>query len=163
MIATAGLFPPPVAAQSICQLCAPSASAPNAAPAKALRIDIETTLDFSKAAHTSIGSGSVTIDPVSGSRSFMGLVGFGGPALRGMVTITGEPFRRVAIDLPKNIKLNSAMGAKAEVTEIRSTLAANPVIGADGRLVFSFGGKLSVFDNAAGDFHGRIQIMADYQ
>lgn len=161
-IAIAGLFPPPVAAQTICQLCAPTPNA-SAKPPKPLKIDIETTLDFSTAAHTRIGSGTITVDPRTGSRAFSGLVGFGGPALRGTVTITGEPFRRVRIDLPATIRLNSTMGAKGQVSDLRTDLSPSPMIGADGRLMFSFGGKFSVLDEAAGDFHGRIQITADYQ
>lgn len=151
----------PAAAQQ-CQLCAPAE--PSAAkPAKPLKIEIETVLDFSTAAHTSLGNGTITVDPVTGARSFAGLVGFGGPALRGTVTITGEPFRRVAVELPVTIRLNSTQGAKADVSDIRSDLPRNAVIGADGRLIFAFGGKLTVLNDAAGDFHGRIRITADYQ
>jgi len=154
------VFAWPASAQQ-CQLCAQlEASAEPAAP---LKIDIDTTLDFSSAAHTDLGQGTVTIDPRTGARSFVGLVGFGGPALRGTVTITGDPFRRVEVELPATIRLNSTMGAKADVSEIRTDLPSNAVIGADGRLVFSFGGKLTVLNDAAGDFHGRIHITADYQ
>lgn len=146
-----------------CQLCAPPEATPIAKAIKPIKIDIETTLDFSTAAHTAFGQGSITVDPRTGTRSFTGLVGFGGPALRGTVTITGEPFRRVLIDVPASIKLNSPQGAKGEVTDIRTDLPATAVIGGDGRLVFSFGGKFTVLDEAAGDFHGRVQITADYQ
>ncbi len=147
-----------------CQLCSPRPDASaQARPPRALKIDIETALDFSTAAHTSLGQGSIAIDPVTGLRRFAGLIGLGGAALRGKVTITGEPFRRVRIDLPSIIRLNATMGAKADVTDIQTTLSPDPMVGADGQLVFWFGGKLSVIDDAAGDFHGRIQISADYQ
>lgn len=160
----AGLMaPPPLDAQTACQLCAPrDVPGPNQ-PNRPIGIDIETTLDFATAAHTDSGSGTVTLDARTGQRSFAGLVGVGGPALRGTVTITGEPFRRIAIELPSRIALNSTMGAKADITEIRTHLSPDPRIGADGRLVFLFGGTLAVRDGAAGDFHGRIQIRADYQ
>jgi hypothetical protein len=128
-----------------------------------IHIDIETTLDFATAAHTDSGSGSVTLDARTGQRSFVGLLGVGGPALRGTVTITGEPFRRIAVELPARISLNSTLGAKAEITDIRTNLSPDPRIGADGRLVFMFGGRLAVRDEAAGDFRGRIQIRAEYQ
>jgi Domain of unknown function (DUF4402) len=155
--------PVPALAQS-CQLCsARPEDAAQAQPVRPLKIDIETALDFSTAAHTDIGQGNIQLDPVTGQRRFSGLVGLGGSALRGMVTITGEPFRRVRIELPQTIRLNATMGAKADVTDIRSTLGPDPMIGADGRLVFWFGGKLSVLDAAAGEFHGRIHISADYQ
>ncbi len=146
-----------------CQLCAPEASAAPAAPNRPLQIDIETALDFSIAAHTDAGAGSIKLDSRTGLRQFSGLVGVGGAALRGMVTITGQPFRRIRVELPNRIRLNSTQGAKADVTEITSTLTADPMIGSDGRMVFFFGGKLSVIDDAAGEFHGRIQISADYQ
>lgn len=147
-----------------CQLCSPRVDpGSQKQPPRALKIDIETALDFSTAAHTSLGQGSIAIEPLTGLRRFAGLVGVGGPALRGKVTITGEPFRRVRIDLPRVIRLNATMGAKADVTDIQTTLGPDPMIAANGQLVFWFGGTFSVIDDAAGDFHGRIQISADYQ
>jgi hypothetical protein len=153
----------PASAQQ-CQLCsAKPVDAAQAQPSRPIKIDIETALDFSLAAHTDLGQGSIRLDPLTGQRLFSGLIGVGGPALRGKVTITGEPFRRVRIDLPNTIRLNATMGAKADVTDLQSTLGPDPMIGADGQLIFWFGGKLSVLDDAAGEFHGRILISADYQ
>jgi hypothetical protein len=158
----ASMFPGAVVAQSVCQLCAQPQAAEKA-PARPIKIDIDTELDFAAAAHTDIGSGTIVLDPRTGQRQFSGLVGLSGPALRGTVTITGEPFRRLTIDMPTIISLNSTMGAKADITDVRTNLSPDPMIGANGTLVFSFGGKLSVRDGAAGEFHGRIQIKADYQ
>lgn len=152
----------PAAAQSGCQLCAP-APAEQAKPARPIHIDIETTLDFATAAHTDLGAGTIQLDARTGQRSFSGLSGLGGGGLRGTVTITGEPFHRVRIDLPAVIDLRSTMGARAEVSDLRTDLPPDPRIGADGRLVFQFGGRFSVRDGAAGDFRGRIQIRAEYQ
>jgi Domain of unknown function (DUF4402) len=155
----------PVRAQPLCQLCAVTeAKAPVEKPKRAIHIDIETTLDFALAAHTDVGAGTIDLDPRTGERRVgNGLVGVGGPALRGTALITGEPFARVRINVPATIKLNSTMGAKAEVTGIVTSLTADPVLGADGRLEFNFGGRFSVSDGAAGEFHGRVQITADYQ
>lgn len=159
----AGMFAPaPIAAQADCQLCVRRDAPETGRPARPIHIDIETTLDFATAAHTDSGSGSITLDARTGQRSFVGLMGVGGPALRGTVTITGEPFRRISVRLPSRISLNSTLGAKAEITEIRTDLSPDPRIGADGRLVFMFGGRLAVRDEAAGDFRGRIQIQAEY-
>lgn len=155
-----GVFACPALAQQ-CQLCdVKPAAAPAARP---IRIDVETMLDFSTAAHTALGQGSVAIDPRTGVRRLHGLVGIGGPALRGTVTITGEPFRRLTIELPATIALNSTQGATADVSDIRTDLPGMAVLGADGRLVFAFGGKLTVKNDAAGDFRGRIRITANYQ
>lgn len=155
----------PARAQSLCQLCTVTdAKAPAEKPKRAIHIDIETTLDFALAAHTDVGAGTIDLDPRTGERRVgNGLIGIGGPALRGTALITGEPFARVRINVPATIKLNSTMGAKAEVSGIVTSLTADPMIGPDGRLEFSFGGRFSVTDGAAGEFHGRVQITADYQ
>lgn len=145
-----------------CQLCE-SAPAKDKAALRPLTVDITATLDFSTAVHTSRGSGSIAIDARTGQRQLIGLISLGGPALVGTVTITGEPFARVIVDLPGSIVLNSNLGAVADVTQIRSDLPPHPMIGQDGRLVFTFGGKLTVRDEAAGDFRGRIPITADYE
>lgn len=155
------LAAPQVRAQA-CQLCAKSDSH-EAVAQKAISISVETMLDFSTAAHTNAGSGSITVDPRTGSRQLSGLVGLSGPALRGTVTIIGQPFARLSISLPRSVQLNSNLGAVADVTDIRTDLSPSPMLGADGRLVFSFGGKLTVREEAAGDFKGRIPITADYQ
>lgn len=145
-----------------CQLCE-AAPAKDKAKLRPLTVDINATLDFSTAVHTSRGAGSITIDARTGRRHIVGLVSLGGPALVGTVTITGEPFARINVDLPSAILLNSNLGATADVTQIRSDLPPHPVIGQDGRLVFTFGGRLTVRDGAAGDFRGRIPITADYE
>jgi len=145
-----------------CQLCASAPAAPRA-PQRPLAITVDAALDFSTAVYTSRGSGSIAIEARTGRRQMIGLVALGGPALVGTVTVTGEPFARVAIDMPRAIILNSNLGATADVTEIRTDLPPHPVLGPDGRLVFSFGGRLTVRNEAAGDFRGRIPVTVDYE
>jgi hypothetical protein len=151
-------------AERPCQLCGagePEAAA--TAPKKAIHIEINAMLDFSKAAHTEVNQGSVEIDSRTGERRFVNLVGLGGAALKGTARITGEPFRLVRISMPTQAIMRSTQGATADVTHIVTDLPATPVIGADGTLTFNFGGKLTVRGGAAGDFHGQIAIRADYQ
>lgn len=150
------------AAAQACQLCTSGPAGPKAA-LRPLTVAIETALDFSTAVHTSRGSGSIAIEARTGRRQMIGLVALGGPALVGTVTITGEPFARIVIDMPRTIMLNSNLGATADVTEIRTDLPPHPSIGSDGRLVFTFGGRLTVRNEAAGDFRGRIPVSADYE
>ena len=145
-----------------CQLCASRPDAPKVS-LRPLTVAIDTTLDFSTAVHTSRGSGSITIDARTGRRQIIGLVALGGPALVGTVTITGEPFARIVVGMPRTNVLNSNLGAMADVTEIRTDLPPHPAIGANGRLVFTFGGKLTVRNDAAGDFRGRIPVTVDYE
>lgn len=159
--ACAPMLPVTAAAAQSCQLCAADATA-SRAPLRPLTVTVDAALDFSTAVYTSRGSGSITIEARTGRRQMIGLVALSGPALAGTVTVTGEPFARVAVDLPRAIVLNSNLGATADVTEIRTDLPPHPVIGADGRLVFTFGGRLTVRNGVDGDFRGRIPVTVDY-
>lgn len=155
----------PLSAEPGCLLCAAPAQPTKANKAmRPLRVDIDTSLDFSLAAHTNIGSGTIEIDPRTGERRVMGgLVALGGSSMRGVVLVEGEPFARLTVTIPPSIKLNSPRGDKAEVVDIKSSLLADPMIGADGRLSFSFGGRLVVENGATGNFQGRIHINVEYQ
>lgn len=156
--------PLPVRAQTICQLCAPGPVVTAPPIVRVLRIEINAELDFSTAAHTQSGQGSIEIDPRTGQRRVTGgLVGLGGMALKGTVKLSGDPFRHVRISLPATIIMQSTLGATAIVNGITADISADPVLGSDGTLVFSFGGKMIVNGGAAGEFHGRIPITAEYQ
>lgn len=154
----------PTAAGAQCQLCAePSVTAK--APALALNIEVETTLDFSRAAYNRMnGGGSIDIDPQTGARTVNGsLIGLGGIALRGTVRLTGQPFARVRVTLPNTADLISTDGDTARINGIKSNLAPDPALDAQGRLEFGFGGRMMVTGGVAGDFRGRIAITADYR
>jgi hypothetical protein len=156
--------PFPVQAQSACQLCAAAPSVPQPNPVRVLQIEIDATLDFSTAAHSDSGEGSIEIDPRTGQRRVTGgLIGLGGLALKGTVRLKGEPLRHVRITLPSSIMMQSTLGATAEIQKISADVSADPVLGLDGTLVFSFGGRMIVRGGAAGEFHGRIPITAEYQ
>lgn len=151
----------PVRAQ--CQLCAP-ADATTAAPARALTIDVETGIDFSRVAVASAAGGVVEVDPASGRRRVTGgLVDLGGLGLSGTVRLTGAPGRSVRINLPDRVRLVSPDGATAELSEIVTDLPPAPRLGPDGQLRFAFGGRLSVDGQRTGNFRGRIPIVADYE
>ena len=160
-----GLCPVSGAESADCQLCVAQEAEPTPpVQRRALRIEIDSALDFSLAAHREVGEGSIEVDSVSGARRISGgLVGLGGPALRGTVRMTGEPFSRIKIDFPKSLQLRSSGGATATISDIRTTLSADPMIGRSGELVFSFGGRMTVSNGAAGDFQGRFAISAEYQ
>jgi hypothetical protein len=148
-----------------CQLCAPKDDKADSSTARrALRIEIDSVLDFSSIAIRSQGSGAVEIDSRSGARRVSGgLIGLGGPALRGVARITGEPFARVAVRLPTSLELRSVSGATARISQIETSLSPDPMIGANGELTFSFGGRMSVSEGEAGEFQGRFPISAEYQ
>jgi hypothetical protein len=148
-----------------CQLCQPKDDkAANVVARRVLRIEIDSVLDFSSVAIRSQGSGVIEIDSASGARRVSGgLIGLGGPALRGIVRVTGEPFARIEVRLPTTLELRSVSGATARISQIETTLSSNPVLGANGELSFSFGGRMTVSGGEAGEFQGRFPISAEYQ
>jgi len=150
----------PLAAQ--CRLCAPDAGSTPVADARPLSIEIETALDFSRAAGTGEG-GSIAIDERTGTRRVAGLTDLGGYAIKGSVRLTGEPFRHVRISLPPSARLLSPDGGSADAVDLRTDLPPDPMLDASGVLRFTFGGVLMVSGSAAGEFRGRIPIVADYQ
>ncbi len=144
-----------------CRLCA-APQATVAPPTRALNIDIETSLDLGRAADTGRG-GSIVLDERTGARRVAGLADLGGFAIKGRVRLTGEPFRHVRVSLPAGIQLISPDGSTADAVDLRTDLPPDPMLDANGTLSFGFGGRLVVQGQAAGDFRGRIPIVADYQ
>jgi len=154
----------PVAANAQCRLCSEPATPSAVPPTRALAIDVETALDFSRAAQAGAGGGAIAVDERSGARAVSGgLVDLGGIALKGVVTLSGEPGRHVRVSLPQSIILTAPDGGSAEVVDLRTDLSADPALDGAGRLRFAFGGRLVVRGGASGDFRGRIAIVADYQ
>ncbi len=154
----------PESAEAECRLCAPAATPEARTHSRPLDIQVETALDFSRAAHGGETGGSIAVDERSGRRGVSGgLVDLGGIAVRGVVRLTGEPFARVRVSLPRSIMLLSTEGDSAEVIDLRTDLSGDPALDATGHLQFGFGGKMVVVPGAAGDFRGRIPIVADYQ
>ncbi len=154
----------PLAAES-CQLCraAPERLSEGGRPQLPLRIEIETALDMGRVAQGA-GGGAVEIDPRTGARRVAGaLADLGGMALTGKATVTGTPFARVRIELPRRVRLMSTSGDSAEVDQFQSSLPAAPMLDADGRLSFTFGGKLVLKGSESGVFRGSVPISADYE
>ena len=126
-----------------------------------LNIDIETSLDLGRAADTGRG-GSIMLDERTGMRQVAGLADLGGFAIKGRVRLTGEPFRHVRVSLPASVRLMSPDGSSADAVDLRTDLPPDPMLDANGTLSFAFGGRLVVQGHAAGDFRGRVLIVADY-
>ena len=148
-----------------CQLCAPGAASPAQARAVPLTISVEAALDLGKAAQTRPGGGgTISLDAQTGARRVTGsLADLGGFALKGMVSLNGEPFAPVFVSVPTTIALSAPDGSTADVVDIRTDLPAGATLDAQGRLSFRFGGRLIVTSGQAGDFRGRIAIVADYR
>jgi hypothetical protein len=161
------ILPSAVLAQ--CRLCAPSNDIPtttvsNPETERPLHIEITTNLDFSRLALVNRSGGEVSIDPVSGNRQINGaLTSLGGLSLTGEGRLQGEPGRYVRVYLPDRIQLSAANGSTAELVKLDTDLPAQAQLDPNGRLTFSFGGKLRVTGNAGGQYRGRIAITAEYE
>lgn len=158
------LSPAPLPADS-CRLCAaaPDRLSQGGRPTVPLRIEIETALDMGRVAQ-GVAGGAVEVDPETGARRVAGtLADLGGMALTGKATVTGTPFARVRIDLPLRVRLTSTSGDSAEVVQMKSDLPAAPTLDAQGRLSFSFGGKMVLKGGESGTFRGSVPISAEYE
>lgn len=159
----------PDSAAAQCRLCAAkpvtaSSAGSNAATETPLNIQITANLDFSRLALLSRAGGEVELDPQSGQRRITGgLTDLGGLSLHGEGRLTGEPGRLVRVQLPERITLSAPNGSTADLIKLDTDLPAQARLDRDGRLTFSFGGKLRVTGNASGQFRGRIAITADYE
>jgi hypothetical protein len=160
-LALAGV--PSAAAQ--CMLCAQDKtdSAATRRTEVPLRVEVETQLNMGRVAVGAMG-GEVEIDPVSGARRVRGdVVDLGGFALTGVVTVRGEPGAEVRVILPATVDLEGSHGRTARVTGLVTDLSAAPRLGADGRLIFRFGGRLQIAALDDGDYRGRIPVTVEYQ
>jgi Domain of unknown function (DUF4402) len=148
-----------------CQLCAPGSGASAQARVLPLSISVEAALDLGRAAQTRPnGSGTINLDAQSGTRTVTGtLADLGGFALKGMVRLEGDPFAPVVVSLPSRITLTAPDGSTADVVNIQTNLPSGAALDAQGKLSFRFGGRLIVTSGQAGQFRGRIPVVADYR
>ncbi len=128
-----------------------------------VRVVIEANLNFSKVAARAGGSGSVTVAPKGGRVVSGALADLGGMGMSGIAHVTGTPFARLRIDFPKSVSLRSTTGAVAEIVDIQSDASSAPMLDANGRMSFSFGGKLLVKGRVSGSFRGQIPISVEYE
>lgn len=164
-LAAAGFAAPAaVRAQSAaapCLLCtAGPADSLNARPAAPLHLQVETRLDFDKVVFAGNGSALVALSPDGITRSTGAATG--ARPMPGSVLIRGEPGRAVRVDLPGQVSLFGDGSATLRIDSIVTDLPPFPRIGADGTLLFRFGGDLRVSGEGDGTFRGTIDIVVDY-
>lgn len=159
----------PGSAAAQCRLCAaqPTIASSSGSSTQAeipLNIQITANLDFSRLALLNRSGGEVELDPESGQRRITGgITDLGGLSLHGEGRLTGEPGRLVRVQLPERITLSAPNGSTADLVKLDTDLPAQAQLDRDGRLTFSFGGRLRVAGNVSGQFRGRIAITADYE
>jgi Domain of unknown function (DUF4402) len=129
-----------------------------------LRVEIQTQLDFSRAASSGNDGGQISVDPASGTKAFQGgVIDLGGSALAGSAIVRGNPGRAVRVEMPMSIRMSGSNGGSIDISNLRTNLPPNPKLDAFGQLKFSFGGDLRISGNVSGTFRGRIPITAEYE
>ena len=154
----------PAAADAQCRLCeTPTYAAPqDQSGGETIALEIEAGLDFDQLVVLGVGTGSATVDP-DGNRIADGAVtAISSRAMVGMVTVHGEPGRRLDVTLPDRIELFSTSGERLVLEAIRDDLSDAPRLDARGELHFRFGGRLLVDGGLEGDFRGDIAISVEY-
>ena len=146
-----------------CRLCDTAATAREAGGGgDAIRLEIETSIDFDQLLLFGPGEGSALIKP-DGSRSTAGTIANIGPrAMAGSAVIRGAPGRSVRVDLPPRIALYSLGGGSITFDQVTSDLPALPRLDSAGRLSFRFGGRIRISGEAEGDYRGDMPITVEY-
>jgi hypothetical protein len=80
----------------------------------------------------------------------------------GSAVVRGEAGRAVRIELPRRIELHSLSGARIGIEDIVSDLPSAPRLDSAGSLSFRFGGRLSISDDAEGEYRGDVPITVEY-
>ena len=118
----------PATASAQCRLCeTPTYNAPSeTASEDVIGLEIEAGLDFDQLVVLGVGSGSAEIG-TDGSRFAEGAVtAISSRAMVGIVTVRGEPGRRLDVQLPERITLYSTNGDRIVLEAIRHDLPDSP-------------------------------------
>lgn len=160
--AMAGAAVTPASAQ--CRLCdTPTTSRGEDTGKEAIRLDIESSLNFDRLILFGDGDGSAVIRP-DGSRAAQGSVADIGPrAMVGTAVIHGEPGRAVRVELPPRIELYSLSGGRITFDQVASDLPSLPRLDSAGNLTFRFGGRVRISGDSDGDYRGDLPIVVEYQ
>jgi Domain of unknown function (DUF4402) len=147
-----------------CALCTPVPAKPGTtatAPSVAVRLDVETSLDFDRLVLTGPAGGAAQLRP-DGSTISSGAVEMSGRAMVGTARIHGEAGRPVRIDMPDRIVMDGVNGGQIVIADLTTDLAAMPQLDSAGELQFRFGGTLRVMGDAEGNYRGDVAITVDY-
>lgn len=162
-LAAAGLVAPSVGAQEItCRLCTAPLEKADEKPAKPIRLEVRSRLDFDSLVFAGFGSGSFRLAADGSASASGGVKATGARVMPGAVTIRGEPGRAVRIELPSAVRLFGDHGGTLSIESLSTDLPLLPVIGSDGELNFRFGGILKVEGGDDGAFRGDVDILVEY-
>lgn len=130
----------------------------------ALRVSIDSEINFGTAALDGRGGGAIELDPVTGQRRATGgLVIVGGAWFTGRASISGRPLSRVRVILPTSITMRARRGVKAVAASFTASIPPVVTLDANGRYSFAFAGTFKADETDSGEFRGNFAITADYE
>lgn len=145
-----------------CRLCSEPQVRDGDGPAKPIRLEVRSRLDFDSLIFAGFGQGVMRVG-ADGSAETSGPVNAtGARVMPGSVTIRGEPGRAVRVEMPGSVQLYGDRGGAMRIESLTTDLPTLPVIGPDGELSFRFGGVLKVDGEADGGFRGDVDIVVEY-
>ena len=128
----------------------------------ALKLEIETVLDFDRLILTGPHGGSVILDPRGGSIVSGSIAGLSGRAMVGSAIVRGEPNRAIRLDLPSRIDLYGRTGGRIIIDQLTSDVPQTTRLDSAGTLTFRFGGRLRIDGEVDGDFRGDVPLTVEY-
>ena len=162
-LAVASLNARPAEAQDItCRLCTGTESRDTESPAKPIRLEVRSRLDFDSLIFAGLGTGTIRLSADGNAQTSGAVSATGARAMPGSVTIRGEPGRAVRVELPTMVQLYGDRGGQMRIESLATDLPRLPVIGPDGELNFRFGGVLKLDGEADGAFRGDVDILVEY-
>ena len=160
MAAVTGASP----ASAQCRLCAtPTTTVSQDVHGDAIKLEVETTLDFDRLVLARNGSGAAVIRPDGSSAAEGALSGVSPRAMVGTAVVHGTADRIVRVELPQRIDLYSISGGRITLDQVVSDLPSLPRLDSAGNLSFRFGGRVSISGDADGDYRGELPITVEYQ
>ncbi len=146
-----------------CRLCAEAPEPERVEQeTRALRLEIETILDFDRLILTGAQGGSVILDPRGASIVSGSIAGLSGRAMVGSAIVRGEPNRAIRVDLPGRIDLYGLTGGRIIIDQLSSDVPQTTRLDSAGTLTFRFGGRLRIDGEVDGDFRGDVPITVEY-
>lgn len=151
-------------ARGQCRLCDKPTTAPSgSADGEALRLEIETSLNFDRLILAGTGNGAAVIRP-DGAKAAEGALARVSPrAMVGTAVIRGVAGRAVRVEMPRRIDLYSGGGGRITVDDVVTDLPSLPRLDSAGNMTFRFGGRITITGDSEGDYRGDLPITVEYQ
>lgn len=121
-------------------------------------------LSFGQVERPVSGSGSVTVDPATGARSFVNTVGFGSPAAtQATFNITGEGGQAVSVTVPATFTMTGPQTLTATTASSPASPVLSGSLGSQGSLILGVGATVPLSSTTPGGaYTGSFTVTVAY-